>query len=717
MDSFDVSMSKHPSYYKVLFGLFTSYICGEYEKMDTINFILEYSTVVDNILLNSDQIYETEESDNLTQPNQPNRSKLNLFFSNWDNYLDEHLTNERTQEVFDKIINEVKNLSEWNDSNIDVKVGKLLFSLSSFRKIIKHQEKQTNGVTYVKKGMFRIFTGLKSVGSYKEYDKYLLAIEPLLDDVSCHNKLVDHISDILDANIAYTYEDLSFVSQKLCSNNTFNLFIQRILFELIKKYDLDIIINTLNANTLNADDVVYKYFIKLYNTLINSLAITHLYMLKKYFIYQASLASIYKLVGFSNGDKKKTIKEIQKLVKFFDEESNEFIQKIFINACYLSSVLDNENLYLNLITFIDNITAFTNTEVFYGKINSDIYKCLVYVVGNMENKKINQHVRYFACSVILKVVKTEGFNCFNNIFENLFRYVSEVKFFDWSHPDDSIDHYYKLVELLCMLVDFYKKEFDESTSIVSEVLYILLKYGIKIFEEIHDICESLKKKGVYNWSNTSYFNKLVGAIEMTLILHKNIYECGIIKKIYPEVEHIYSIFINELLVATLDYNYELYTFLGRPELAAKITKISLASIISHIKFCHTYLQSIDKTIIEAFERFGYNVDEKERQNVIDLLSSKKTNIDYPSEFLDPLMATPILDPVKIPNVEDIFDKVGIVTHIHNSKENPYTREPLTIQTLEEYNKRPEIIESIQLFLKKKEEFEKEYFLQKDSVNF
>ena len=71
------------------------------------------------------------------------------------------------------------------------------------------------------------------------------------------------------------------------------------------------------------------------------------------------------------------------------------------------------------------------------------------------------------------------------------------------------------------------------------------------------------------------------------------------------------------------------------------------------------------------------------QSVVDLE-------DVPDEFLDPIMSTPINEPVILPGTNVIMDMSVISTHLLSSKTNPFTRGELTIEILEEYNKREDI---------------------------
>lgn len=62
--------------------------------------------------------------------------------------------------------------------------------------------------------------------------------------------------------------------------------------------------------------------------------------------------------------------------------------------------------------------------------------------------------------------------------------------------------------------------------------------------------------------------------------------------------------------------------------------------------------------------------------------------EIPEDLLDPIMGSLIKNPVALPNSETIMEKDVIVRHLLNSNENPFTREPLTMKELEEYNTRP-----------------------------
>jgi hypothetical protein len=60
--------------------------------------------------------------------------------------------------------------------------------------------------------------------------------------------------------------------------------------------------------------------------------------------------------------------------------------------------------------------------------------------------------------------------------------------------------------------------------------------------------------------------------------------------------------------------------------------------------------------------------------------------NLPDEFLDPILFTPIIDPVILPESQIIIERNVILAHILEHKNDPFTRQTLTIEQLDEYNK-------------------------------
>ena len=94
---------------------------------------------------------------------------------------------------------------------------------------------------------------------------------------------------------------------------------------------------------------------------------------------------------------------------------------------------------------------------------------------------------------------------------------------------------------------------------------------------------------------------------------------------------------------------------------------------------------IHDEILEAIGRVGNEIEKLEDEE------------DIPDEFLDPIMSVVIRDPIILPDTNTIMDLNVISTHLLSNKTNPFTRSPLTLEDLMEYNKKKEVVTKISEF--------------------
>ena len=84
------------------------------------------------------------------------------------------------------------------------------------------------------------------------------------------------------------------------------------------------------------------------------------------------------------------------------------------------------------------------------------------------------------------------------------------------------------------------------------------------------------------------------------------------------------------------------------------------------------------------------------------------NIEYPPEFCDPIMMTPINEPCILPESEIFIEKNTIISHLMLDKTDPFNRTPLTIENLNTFNNTDKIKEKIKDFLERKEKWKNNY---------
>lgn len=690
------SQINDPTYVEVLSGIFKSYIMGKYDETHTSDFL--------NSLYNEIQI-----------KNDSNVEQISLLISNI-------LSNTEEMENFvmlNKLLSKTRKSHKDNiSSEIGIHLTKFIWQQKGFRNVIHLYKKHNTGAEYCLNGIFRSFLIIDTPVWENKYELYLDAIKPLVEDEEIRSTFVEYLYNILKVNLPYTYEDRYVASEKKCSPINYNTFIMKILFKLINLYSLDVFINNIetgesyNVKNYELDELPLLH--KLYMVTLYAIPICHTSLLKLY----TGIKEESKIPFLLSSTRKLALKSKQEkiLPMISCKIDNKFIQKLYLSYINVLPKIEHSELFGELVMYVDYITSFTRLETFYGTPDVELFNVLSRIVGGYCGHAKNVHIRHYACSLIFKLLNSEGFNTFENLFENLFKYISEVDFFEWSDPNLAISHQYKLVETIYFLTDLYDHEIEGGRDIIAGTLFSLLKSAIKIFNQIHDVCVYIKNRGLSVAGQTGQFQKMIDTISMTLQIHKSVYEKGIIKTVYPEVEDKYAILVYDLISASTDINHDLYTILRRPDLAASITNITYDSLSSHIDFCSKYLMKVRDTIIDNIWTYS-KLPKDKKENIINKLTPTKKFIEYTGEFLDPILCTEIIDPVKIPDIDnEIFDKTGILTHIYDTKQNPYTRQPLTVQMLEEYNKKENIVEEIKRFLERKKCFEENYLMTTEDIN-
>ena len=64
-------------------------------------------------------------------------------------------------------------------------------------------------------------------------------------------------------------------------------------------------------------------------------------------------------------------------------------------------------------------------------------------------------------------------------------------------------------------------------------------------------------------------------------------------------------------------------------------------------------------------------------------SMSSSDEDVPEEFVDPIMMTPMSDPVVLPDSKATIDRSTAIRHLLASPTDPFTRTPLSLEDLHE----------------------------------
>ena len=64
-------------------------------------------------------------------------------------------------------------------------------------------------------------------------------------------------------------------------------------------------------------------------------------------------------------------------------------------------------------------------------------------------------------------------------------------------------------------------------------------------------------------------------------------------------------------------------------------------------------------------------------------SLAQSDDDVPEDFMDPIMMTPMTDPVVLPDSKATVDRSTAIRHLLASPTDPFTRTPLSLEDLQE----------------------------------
>lgn len=174
----------------------------------------------------------------------------------------------------------------------------------------------------------------------------------------------------------------------------------------------------------------------------------------------------------------------------------------------------------------------------------------------------------------------------------------------------------------------------------------------------------------------------------------------------PELTMPVSVYTVSMLKVLLDGKHPLYEIFRLNTESIRLIK-SMYALIDKCCANNSFVDDGNsKLILEMLCRSS--IDSGIKKRVSDAIDACKMQIDieYPDEFLDGLLNTPIHTPVMIPDIDQFFDRKSIVSWLYSNNTNPYTRKELSIEELEKYNKTPPVVEKIKSFVDKYNEFKK-----------
>ena len=167
-------------------------------------------------------------------------------------------------------------------------------------------------------------------------------------------------------------------------------------------------------------------------------------------------------------------------------------------------------------------------------------------------------------------------------------------------------------------------------------------------------------------------------------------------------------FDNNSSIIKINYNESnFWSLFKKYVLELFVTKFEkIYEIPNIVKTLYTFYPDIDKYInlfdiefeTQYCDKYGLMIKELNYDVLPDNL---------PNEYLDPILFTPIIQPMILPNSGIIIDRTVIMSHLLENKYDPFNRQPINFEELEEYNTQDSVKQKCADFLLKRDNWIKD----------
>ncbi len=635
----------------------------------------------------------------LNNLNSKNINYINCFFENID------------QEEFYEYMKDTIKL----DKNIKYQLINILTKSSNLRK--KLLNKSIDGRDYELK--INLLSYLKQEDFDINENEYYESIKNFLIDEESMNLLCKYLNDILDKNkscgFKITNMNQVFDHTKLSSARFLALTLKTclIVFTNLDKSKIFSFTDKTFESTqrkdfeFKEDDNIET---KLYVSSLKSFKLIHDYIVSMYLeVKNLSINNIFGgLFGFNDETTKLKLKITQNIVMsdHFNELITEFIKY------YSDEFLQINNDAVDMIIqYYFNMNKINKNYQFPDFVIEYFYKLIA-----TNSEYCNKHYKFDILSILCNIYDKKDVEIKNplKLMEAIILYHDENDMFKAEQSQIAHKYYNSSLRILERIISNNQIESNSMNKLFLKFFYKTNSHTISFIELTNDICKEISEKATdlntpaFRTRYLPMIKSIINNVNISLkvvndILKKEILNPAIFKGeiILP----IITLAINVLKYFTNGKN-AIYNVFNMNFEALDIMKLSL-NILHKLTVNDEFTDLIQETktiVLDALPYIKFKDNETYIKDELKCnLEIKKDEIkleDVPEEFLDPLIFTLIKEPVMIPNVDLIFDKSSIMSQIYHHKINPYTRDQLDENILEQYNTKEEVIKKIKDFINK-----------------
>ena len=557
---------------------------------------------------------------------------------------------------------------------------------------------------------------LKKPVKYKNFKLIKKIIDLYMEDEKSLTKLIILIHDIFELNKAYKFDDVTQIKTNKCSSINFLI----LLFEILLY-----IRNTKLSNTNISNINLEKEFKKgdIIGMSIQTLT-TYTILLGCEIAYNNVFKFYYKLNKMSNKKSNSKVKKEFDILKSIRNDKNlhNDIYKFYFDVIKNKVILSSD-MMTNLNWFL--IDSLGHDDYKNDILNLDIsfLEFFIDCIGGCT--KITKPNRWEFINTLIKLFEIQGYtfiskhnNLINKFFNAIQKFIIEVDYFAIIGIDPAYSTFQYLMGIInnfCKKITNPDEDIKKNMKNIFHIIAFRVNSTIAILKECIEYISSrnyLNNKSMiilYEGYIKTYMVTFMSGIQamqellMSKIISISDFPEELIMPLVTLSMDLLSLFSkgSHPIYGTFKMNMEALDIMQE---LFKLINISCENthFVDHIKIKENY------TLIKEM-MLRVKLDPKIKNNLLEftgnLQVSSITDDDLPNEYLDPILFCEIKNPVMLPDVVDVvFDRSSIMSHLYTQKTHPYTRQSFTEEELDEYNKKENVKNYINDFMKKIEDY-------------
>lgn len=405
------------------------------------------------------------------------------------------------------------------------------------------------------------------------------------------------------------------------------------------------------------------------------------------------------------GDRETRLKIMKKEIATIINDSNIRLTILDVYHKYLENI---DRFSCNEIdaSFIQLIENMYNRDKKEENLPTSTLNDIASIVEGCNGRITNPHIRFSGADILMALIPVYGYNKIVDPVETLGIYLSDVNFFDWTDPIKASVHYAKIIDCIAMVSDYYSYN---SSGLTVDLCFRAIDIASGIMKIMNDILERLKQIqnqithnqviALFREETSVLLESIAGSLRLFGLVAQNrndLMHKDVVKKFVLLV----NILINEFTMST----HPIYTVSKQLITPREILNFSMDILLTLFKANKITVKDLDsRALIDIIKTLSF----KDKDELIQYLSENIMEIEYPDEFTDQLFVVPIDEPVMIPNTDGFFDKTMLRVLLRSNPSHPFSREHLSVEELDEFNSRPDVISKLDDFRERFNKWKKE----------